>query len=77
MLEHILFSWKGCLYLLGLSEKNILQYTDLSLSTGLTLRRMERIYPELALCGRENEFALTDTDFFPISEVSKGMVSLR
>ena len=37
---------------------------------------MESIYPVLALCGRKNYCARTDTVFFPISEVSKGMVSL-
>ena len=38
---------------------------------------MESIYPKLALCGRKNECARTDTVFFPISKVSKGTVSLR
>ena len=38
---------------------------------------MESIYPELALCGIKNECARTDTVFFPISEVSKGTVSLK
>ena len=37
---------------------------------------MESIYPDLALCGRTNECARTDTVFFPISEVSKRTVSL-
>ena len=37
---------------------------------------MESIYPELALCGSQNECARTDTVFFPISEVSEGTVSL-
>ena len=37
---------------------------------------MESVYPELALGGRKNECARTDTVFFPISEVSKGTVSL-
>ena len=37
---------------------------------------MESIYPELALCGRKNECARTDTVFFRISEVSEGMVCL-
>ena len=37
---------------------------------------MESIYPELALCGRLNECARTDTVFPPISEVSEGTVSL-
>ena len=37
---------------------------------------MESIYPELALCGRKNECARTDTVFFSISEVSEGTVSL-
>ena len=32
---------------------------------------------ELALCGRENECARTDSVFFLISEVSKGIVSLN
>ena len=38
---------------------------------------MEILYPELALCGRENECAKTDTVFFPISEVNEETVSLR
>ena len=37
---------------------------------------MESIYPKLALCGRNNECARTDTVFLPISEVSDGTVSL-
>ena len=37
---------------------------------------MESIYPELALCGSKNACAMTDTVFFPISEVSDGTVSL-
>ena len=37
---------------------------------------MENIYTELALCGRKNEYARTDAVVFPISEVSKGTVSL-
>ena len=37
---------------------------------------MESIYPELALSGSDNECVRTDTVFFPISEVSKGTVSL-
>ena len=37
---------------------------------------MENIYPELALYGTKNECARIDTVFFPISEVSKGTVSL-
>ena len=41
---------------------------------------MDIIYPELALCGKKNECAVTDTDtdtvFFLISEVSKDKVSL-
>ena len=37
---------------------------------------MESIHPELALYGRKNECARTDTVFFPISEVSEGKVSL-
>ena len=37
---------------------------------------MESIYLELALCGSKNLCAWTDTVFFPISEVSKGTVSL-
>ena len=37
---------------------------------------MENIYPKLALCGRTNECARTDTVFFPISGVSEGMISL-
>ena len=38
---------------------------------------MHSIYPDLALCCRKNERARTDTVFFPISEVSKGTVSLN
>ena len=38
---------------------------------------MESIYPKLALCGSKNECARTDTVFFPISEFSKGTVSLN
>ena len=38
---------------------------------------MESIYPKLALCGRKNLSARTDTVFFPISEVSEGTVSLE
>ena len=37
---------------------------------------MDNTYPELVLCGKVNECAGTDTVFFPISEVSKGSVSL-
>ena len=37
---------------------------------------MESIYPELALCGNTKKCARTDTVFFPIAEVSEGMVSL-
>ena len=37
---------------------------------------MERIYPELARRGSKNLYARADTVFFPISEVSKGVVSL-
>ena len=37
---------------------------------------MESIYPKLALCGRKNECARTDTVFFHIYEVSKVTVSL-
>ena len=37
---------------------------------------MESIYPELALCCSQNECIRTDNDFFPIYEVSRGMVSL-
>ena len=36
---------------------------------------MESIYPELALFGSKNECAMTDTVFFPLSEVSEGTVS--
>ena len=36
---------------------------------------MESIYPELALCGRKNKCARTDTAFLPMSEVSEGTVS--
>ena len=37
---------------------------------------MESIYPKLALCGRKNLCARTDTVFYPISEVSEGTVFL-
>ena len=37
---------------------------------------MESIYTNLALCGNKNECAKTDNVYFPISEVSDGMVSL-
>ena len=37
---------------------------------------MEIIYPKLALCGRKHECARTD-NFFPISEFSEGMASVR
>ena len=33
---------------------------------------MESIYPKSALCDSKNEFARTDTVFFPIYEVSDG-----
>ena len=36
---------------------------------------MESINLELAHCGSKNECAMTDTFFFPISEVSEGTVS--
>ena len=38
---------------------------------------MVSVYPELPLWGSNYECARTDTVFFPISEVSKGTVSLR
>ena len=38
---------------------------------------MKNIYPELALFGRTNECARTDSVFFPTSEVTKGTVSLK
>ena len=38
---------------------------------------MESKYPEKVFCGRKNVCARTDTVFFPISEVSKGTVSLK
>ena len=38
---------------------------------------MKSTYPELALCGRTNECARTDTVFFPISKVCKDTVSLK
>ena len=37
---------------------------------------MESIFTELALFGSTNECARTDSVLFPISEVSKGTVSL-
>jgi hypothetical protein len=37
---------------------------------------MEGIYADLAIHGRKNEFARTDTVFLPISEVCDGTVSL-
>ena len=37
---------------------------------------MESLYPKLNLCGIRKECTRTDTVFFPISEVSKGTVSL-
>ena len=37
---------------------------------------MESIYAKLALCGRTNKCARTNTVFLPISEVSEGTVSL-
>ena len=36
----------------------------------------ESIYPKSALVGRKNYCAITNTVFFPISEVSEGTVSL-
>ena len=38
---------------------------------------MESKYQELVLCVSKNDCARTDTVFFPMSEVSKGMVSLE
>ena len=38
---------------------------------------MESLYTELALYGRTNKCARTDTVFLPISEVCAGMVSLN
>ena len=37
---------------------------------------MESIYPELALYGSKNEFARTDTVFFPLSQVCTTVVTL-
>ena len=37
---------------------------------------MESVYPELVLCGSKNLFSRTDTVLLPISEISKGTVSL-
>ena len=81
VLEHTLFSWRGCLHSFRPSGQNMPQHTDLIFSTGIiskvTWGDMESKFPELALCGRKKKCTITKTIFSPICEVSEGMVFLR
>ena len=81
VLEHILATRCEWMKTISPAEQNMLYYTHLSLISGITSRVTQGGYGEYITWGspvwqQVSKRAKTNTVFFPISEVCRGIVSL-